>query len=504
MASKLEENTADKLHLEPCSPSSPKERWSGNMVSLILSELKLQRGITVPMLAMNFTWFARIAVTTAFLGRLGELSLAGGTLGATFSNVTGFAVLNGLCCAMEPICGQAFGAKNFKLLHKTLVMAIIVLLVASIPISILWLYVDKILIQFGQQEEISVAVRKYLLYLLPDLVVYSFLGPLKSYLSTQSLAVPIMLSSAFGLGFHVPITMLLSRARGFEGVSMAVWMSDLVVVVLLAFYVLIAEHGKRGNWNGGGWWEQGIHDWKRLLKLCGPCCITTCLEWWCYEILMLLTGRLPNAKQAIGILAIVMNFDYLLYSVMISLSTSASVRISNELGANQVGPAYRSAYISVGISVISGIIGASVMVSARDSWGGLFSHEKGITSNVKKMLLIMAVTEVFNFPLVVCGGIVRGTARPKLAMYANITGFYLFALPVGAVLAFKIHLGLPGILIGFLSGCIACLVLLVVFIARIDWKDEARKARSLTSSPVEEEIKDHEDHKNSGVNNVAL
>ncbi|KAL3498724.1 hypothetical protein ACH5RR_041456 [Cinchona calisaya] len=501
MASKQEQNPVEKLHLDACSPSIPKERWPGNMVSLILSELKVQRGITVPMLAMNFTWFARIAITTAFLGRLGELSLASGTLGATFANVTGFAVLNGLCGAMEPICGQAFGAKNFKLLHKTLVMAIMLLLLVSIPISFLWLNVDKILIQFGQQEDISLEVKKYLLYLLPDLVIHSFLCPLKAYLSTQSIAVPIMLSSALGLAFHVPINVLLMKARGLEGVSMAVWMSDLVVVILLAFYLLVSEHGQGGKWNEGGWWEQGIHDWKRLLKLCGPCCLTTCLEWWCCEILMLLTGRLPNAKQAIGVLAIVMNFDYLLYSVMISLSTSASVRVSNELGANQVGPAYRSAYISLGISVISGVVGASVMVAARDTWGSLFSHNDGITRNVKKILLIMAVVEVFNFPLVVCGGIVRGTARPKLAMYANITGFYLFALPVGAILAFKIHLGLPGILIGFLIGSIACLVLLLVFIIRIDWDEEARKARLLTS-PVEE-IKNHEDHKHSGVNNIA-
>ncbi|WP_141212488.1 MATE family efflux transporter, partial [Klebsiella pneumoniae] len=69
----------------------------------------------------------------------------------------------------------------------------------------------------------------------------------------------------------------------------------------------------------------------RLLKLCGPCCLTTCLEWWCYEILVLLTGHLPNAKQAIGVIAIVLNFDYLLFSVMLSLSTCASIRVSNEL-----------------------------------------------------------------------------------------------------------------------------------------------------------------------------
>ncbi|GAA0175742.1 transporter [Lithospermum erythrorhizon] len=76
----------------------------------------------------------------------GELSLAGGALGFTFANVTGFSILNGLSGAMEPICGQAFGAKNFRFLHKTLVMAICLLLVILVPIAFLWLKVDKILI----------------------------------------------------------------------------------------------------------------------------------------------------------------------------------------------------------------------------------------------------------------------------------------------------------------------------------------------------------------------
>jgi len=59
---------------------------------------------------MSLTWFAKTVITTAFLGRLGELQLARGTLGFFFANVPGFSVLTGLSSAMEPICGQAHGA----------------------------------------------------------------------------------------------------------------------------------------------------------------------------------------------------------------------------------------------------------------------------------------------------------------------------------------------------------------------------------------------------------
>ncbi|KAM3343765.1 protein DETOXIFICATION 56 [Capsicum galapagoense] len=476
----------------PSSQENVTQKWPySSLMQNALSELKLQRGILVPLIVMNFTWFAKTAITTAFLGRLGDLYLAGGTLGFTFANVTGFSVLNGLCGAMEPICGQAFGAKNYKLLHKTLVMATLFLLLVTLPISLLWLNVDKILIHFGQQEDISLVAKCYLVNLLPDLVVTSLLCPLKAYFSTQNVTIPIMLSSTLAVVCHVPITMLLSRTKGIIGVSMANWITNFLIMILLAIYVVIAENKKGGKWKEGGWWEQGYCDWIRLLKLCGPCCLTTCLEWWCYEILVLLTGHLPNAKQAIGVIAIVLNFDYLLFSVMLSLSTCASIRVSNELGADSPGPAYRAAYVSLAMSIVSGFLGGSVMAGARGIWGPLFSHDKGIISGVKKIMLLMAVLEVVNFPLAVCGGIVRGTARPWLGTYANICGFYLLALPLGVILAFKIHLGLAGLLTGFVVGVALCLALLLVFIARVDWVQEAKKAQ-LLSCNLEEIAKDDE------------
>ncbi|KAK7309024.1 hypothetical protein RJT34_05436 [Clitoria ternatea] len=465
------------------SPPLQTQNSTSTLVNMVVSELRVQRGIALPMVAMNLTWFAKTAITTAFLGRLGELSLAGGTLGFTFANVTGFSVLNGLCGAMEPICGQAHGAKNLRLLHKTLLMTTLLLLSVSLPITFLWLNVDKIFFHFGQQQDISAVAKAYISYLIPDLFITSIFCPLKAYLSSQGITLPTMFSSAVALAFHIPVNILLSKTMGLRGVSMAVWITDLIIVVLLAIYVIILENRKVKE---GGWWDiHSIVDWIRLLKLCGSCCMTTCLEWWCYEILVLLTGHLPNAKQAVGVLAIVLNFDYLLFSVMLSLATCVSTRVSNELGANQSGLAYRSACVTLSLGFISGFIGSLVMVAARGIWGPLFTHEKGIIKGVKKTMLLMAVVEVFNFPLSVCGGIVRGTARPWLGMYANLGGFYFIALPLGVVLAFKLRLGIVGLFIGLVTGIVICLTLLLVFIARLNWVEEAAKAQTLAASNKE-------------------
>ena len=181
----------------------------------------------------------------------------------------------------------------------------------------------------------------------------------------------------------------------------------------------------------------------------------------------------------VAVIAVVLNFDYLLFSVMLSLATCASVRVSNELGAGHPQTAQGSAYVSVGISILGGLLGALATVSARSHWGSLFSHDREIIDGVRKMMTVMALVELVNFPVAVCGGIVRGTARPWVGMSASLGGFYLVALPLAAFLAFSGKLGLVGLLLGFLVGSAVSAILLVVFVLCINWAKEAGKAERL-------------------------
>ncbi|KAJ7374954.1 hypothetical protein OS493_005314 [Desmophyllum pertusum] len=49
-----------------------------------------------------------------FVGRIGEVELAAGTLAISFINVTGPSLYVGLGSAVETLGSQAFGAKNFR------------------------------------------------------------------------------------------------------------------------------------------------------------------------------------------------------------------------------------------------------------------------------------------------------------------------------------------------------------------------------------------------------
>ena len=61
-------------------------------------------GLAQPMILTGLLLYLRSMISMLFLGRLGGLALAGGSLAIGFANITGYSVLSGLAMGMEPIC----------------------------------------------------------------------------------------------------------------------------------------------------------------------------------------------------------------------------------------------------------------------------------------------------------------------------------------------------------------------------------------------------------------
>ena len=107
------------------------------------------------MICLGLLLYGRMVTSMYFLGRLGELELAGGSLAIGLANITSNSVLSGLALGMEPICGQAFGAKKWHLMGLALQRTILLLLCLCLPIGVLWLNMHKILVWFGQDQGLS-------------------------------------------------------------------------------------------------------------------------------------------------------------------------------------------------------------------------------------------------------------------------------------------------------------------------------------------------------------
>ncbi|KAK7270826.1 hypothetical protein RJT34_26277 [Clitoria ternatea] len=435
--------------------------------------------IAIPMILTGLLLYCRSMISMLFLGHLGELSLAGGSLALGFANITGYSILSGLAMGMEPICGQAFGAKRFKLLGLCLQRTTLLLLFTSIPISLLWLYMKQILIFCGQDEAIATQAQLYLLHSIPDLIAQSFLHPLRIYLRTQSITLPLTLCATFSIFLHIPINYFLVSylGLGIKGVALSgVWTNFNLVASLVVYVVFSGTHKK--TW--GGFSFECFSQWKTLLNLAIPSCVSVCLEWWWYEIMILLCGLLVNPRATVASMGILIQTTSLLYIFPSSLSFSVSTRVGNKLGAQKPSKARLSAIVGLSCSFMSGVLAMVFALMVRNTWASMFTKDKEIVTLTSLVLPIIGLCELGNCPQTTGCGVLRGTARPKVGANINLGCFYLVGMPVSIWLAFFTGYDFQGLWLGLLAAQGSCAVTMLVVLFRTDWEFEAKRAKKLT------------------------
>ncbi|KAI3908293.1 hypothetical protein MKX01_027315 [Papaver californicum] len=436
----------------------------------VVEELKELWGMAIPITPMNCVVYIRAMVSVVFLGRLG-----------TFSNQ--FIVSQ----CRYPL--SAFGSKNWDLLSLSLQQTILILLTASIPISILWINLQSIMIFLGQDASITSMAAIYCIYSLPDLLTNTLLQPLRVYLRSQRITKPMMCCSVIAVLFHVPLNMLLMVMKlGVPGVAMASVLTNLNTVVLMSGYIYISGRCKL-KWTFGV--KNVISGLGPLLKLAIPSCLGICLEWWWYEIMIVLACYLPDPTIAVAASAILIQTTSLMYTVPMALAACAKL----------------AALVALGFAFIIGIMNVTWTAILRERWAGLFTKDELVGVLVAAVMPIMGLCELGNCPQTTGCGVLRGTARPAVGARINLGSFYCIGTPVAVGLAFWLNIGFSGLWYGLLSAQAACVIsILFVILLRTDWEAEALRARKLTSVEVTMNGTCHsgsgDDHEKEGLLNV--
>ncbi|PIA51835.1 hypothetical protein AQUCO_01000013v1 [Aquilegia coerulea] len=461
-------NEEDELHRWP----TPTE---------VVEEIKAIAKISGPTALTGLVLYSRAMISMLFLGYLGELELAAGSLSIGFANITGYSVISGLAMGMEPICGQAFGAKQWKLLGLTLQRTVLLLLCTSIPISFMWLNMDRILLWCGQDEEISSTAHMFILFSIPDLFLLSLLHPLRIYLRTQGITIPVAYCSAISVLLHVPLNFILvgQFKMGIKGVAIAMVWTNLNFFLLLMAFVYFSRVYKE-SWVTPS--MDCLRGWSSLLGLAIPTCLSVCLEWWWYELMIMLCGLLVNPKATIASMGILIQTTSLVYVFPSSLSLGVSTRVGNELGANRPAKARISMIVSLTCAVALGIVAMLFATLMRHQWGRLFTNDPEILELTAIALPIAGLCELGNCPQTTGCGVLRGSARPTTGANINLGSFYLVGMPIAIMMGFVAKMGFPGLWFGLLAAQASCALLMFHVLGKTDWLLQVQRAGALTQS----------------------
>ncbi|XP_043709573.1 protein DETOXIFICATION 33-like [Telopea speciosissima] len=438
-------------------------------------ESKKMWHIAGPAILTAVTQFSIGFVTVAFVGHLGQVELAAVSVVQNVIEGFVYGVMLGMGSALETLCGQAVGAGQINMLGVYLQRSWIITGVSALVLTPLYVYASPILKLLHQSNNISELAGKYSIWVIPQLFALAFNFPIQKFFQSQGRVWAMTIISMVALAVHVLLNWVLvtKLGRGMAGAAIAGNISWWLIVLAQIVYVV-------SGYFPDAWTGFSFSAFQRLasfVKLSLASAIMLCLELWYYTAIILLVGSLKNPEIAVDAVSICMNLQQWTLMIALGFNAAVSVRISNELGAQHPRAAKFSVVVAVTTSASFGILFTATILATRRNFPQLFTENPEVIRETSMLAYPLAATILLNSIQPVLHGVAVGAGWQSLMAFINIGCYYIFGLPVGALLGYKFNLGVQGIWLGMLAGCLLQTVILLFIMFRTNWDKEALQVK---------------------------
>ncbi|KAF7130424.1 hypothetical protein RHSIM_Rhsim10G0074700 [Rhododendron simsii] len=348
---------------------------------------------------------------------------------------------------------------------------------------------DKLLVFFGQDPVVSLEAGKYAIWLIPSLFPHAILESMVPYLQTQSLILPMLLCSIVTLSFHIPLcwALVFKSGLGTKGAALSISLSYWVDVIALGIYLKYSPACEKSRAPFSRDVFLSIGEFFRFAlpsagmslfdpDISRPCTMYS-LEWWSFELLVLLSGLLANPELESSVLSICITTTSLHSLIPYSIGAAASTRVSNELGAGNPRAAQLSVCTVMVLAIAEAITVSAALYCCRSILGYAYSGEKEVVDYVREMIPLLCLSIIMDSLTAILSGIARGSGWQHIGAYVNFGAYYVVGIPLAIVLGFFQNLRGEGIWGGILTGTILQVILLTSATYLTNWQVQANKAR---------------------------
>jgi len=420
-------------------------------------------------------------------------------LGMSLCSVTGHCFLWGIGGALDTLSSQSFGMKKRRRVGELFWRAVAILVCTCwLPAMIVWSFAEEILCFMKFPKDVAKLVEVYAMTYAPGLLAQCFsCACLKTLLACKKSNTVAKISVVSS-----PMTMLLTYACiakmkfGFVGAPLALTLVDVfkAACYCLSTFVLDedvkkcfvlrrqSDNSSRGNMSlrrrrrrpsaVAQFGKAAFSKWTTFFKIALPNLVLSIFEWWAWDLMNLLTGQLPNAKDALAAQTIQTNSMIVVYNIAGCVQRGASSCVGNALGAKKA----KEAKIYATASFTSAFSGTLLISSLYYAFGfecmnALYSNDHDpsariiLDNYVKPLTNLVSLFMLLDGVQVGLAGVVTGAGFQSKTMPALFVSYWMLALPVGVYLAFQRKMSLVGLWIGMSIGVFfhAFWVLFVVF-----------------------------------------
>ena len=391
---------------------------------------------------------------TIMVGHVGVIPLAACAFANTVLSVpmvVGFAILS----SVSVRASLAFGAGRDRMSGEALRGGLLVgtclgiLVAGAIQVSVPFLPL------LGQGDEVTSAAKTYLIICAWSVVPVFLTTPAKNFCEALSRPwVPFWIMIA-GVLLNIALNWVFIYgnlgfpAMGIEGAGVATALARVAVAGAMIAYVLVAPNLSRSlpaAWFGGG---LGL-EIRRLLAIGLPSGGMHLAEISGFASGSLMMGWLGPSALAAHQIAITCAATT--FMVPLGLSQAVSVRIGQARGASEEHRYLPIVFGTWGMTVLVMTLFAIIFVGAGAAISGWFVANAAVTSLAAQLLVIAGFFQIFDGIQVTSSGALRGFEDTRTPMFIGILAYWIVALPISYLSAFKLGFGPTGIWFGFVAG----------------------------------------------------
>ena len=406
--------------------------------------------VTLPIILSEIFQNTLPVIDLAFVGRLlSKEDLAAAALATVWFNLWNATVL-GFCTALDTVLAQAYGARQYDVLAMWTGNGLLIVMVVTAVMAVLLAICEPVMLLLGQDKSLSHQAGRFALRLVPGIFPYYAFKVLIKHLQTQDILVPGVLIGILANGFNIFANWFFieDRDMGLDGAPWATSLTRLAEFCLVAVYF----GWSRKTTLAPTWpkfqpmrlFDNKAELLKRFWRLAAAGALSFAAEAWSFEVTTIMAGLLGVVALDAHILTLsIATFIYLSFPFAIGLA--ASIRVGHLTGEGRAADAQRSSTASFWLTAIVQATLIVILWPSSSALGDFFSSNDDVADLVAELLPLSCVFMMADSIQSTAGGIMRGLGRQRLVLGLNIAGYWILAVPVGAILTFAADIGVKGL-----------------------------------------------------------
>jgi MATE family multidrug resistance protein len=407
-------------------------------------------------------------VDAAMVGRLGKAPLAAVGIGnGLYFALTIFGM--GCVLGMDGLVAQAVGAGERARARRILWQGVRVALYTGVPLTGAIALLPFILGPAGVDAEVARLTRDFMWARLPNVVPFLLFAAARSYLQAEHLTRAIVWATVVANVVNLAgnFALIYGAGLGVIGSGLASSIASVAALGVLARAVswtpAPADPARRAS---------DPELMRRIFRLGTPVGLTMLAEVGIFATTGVLAGRIgPDAAAGHQV---ALTLASLTFTVALGIASATSVLVGHAIGRGDTPAARRAGFLGLRYAAVWMASAAILFVIIPGPLARIVTNDAAAIAAAIPLIQIAAVFQLSDGTQVVAAGALRGAGDTRMALAANVFGYYAVALPVLVGLGFGAGMGAPGLWWGLCVGLTVTAVWLFARFHRLSSRPIAR------------------------------